>query len=297
MRYDASAMSKLLAALVLLAAATALPAQSLKEKIVHYSHDKLRNIPKVHEGAGTLNYMALYQRPSFASKFLFLHRGQLMPKSSIGRHYHNRMEEMFVILDGKAQFTIDGRTSEIEGPAGAPCRMGSVHGIYNPTDEPVEWMNIAVTTIRGEYDAFNTGDTGVGAPLDEVPIFMSMKLRKEDLKETPNMYGGKGTALYRRPLPFQVFKSDWAYADHLILPPGASLGKHRHRGVEELHYVIRGSGQLQVEDEQAAFAKDDALFIEYNQVHSIENTGSEDMELLIIGVALEKDVLDVEVVE
>ena len=290
-------MSKFVAVLVLLATAGSAPAQTLEDKIVHYAHDQLRDIKAVHEGAGSLNYMALYQRPSFASKFLFLHRGQLMPKSSIGRHYHNRMEEMFVILDGKAQFTIDGRASEIEGPAGAPCRMGSVHGIYNPTDEPVEWMNIAVTTIRGQYDAFNTGDPGVDAELDDIPIFMSMKLRKEELKPMPNMYGGKGTALYRRPLPYQVFKSDWAYADHLILPPGASLGKHLHRGVEELHYVIRGSGQLQVDDEQAPFAKDDALFIEYNQAHSIENTGSEDMELLIIGVALEKDVLDVEVVE
>lgn len=283
--------------LLLLCLACAAEAQSLREKIVHYSHDNLRNIPHVHAGAGSLNYTALYQRPTYASKFLFLHRGQLMPKSSIGRHYHNRMEEMFVILDGKAEFTIDGRTSALDGPAGAPCRMGSVHGIYNPTDEPVEWMNIAVTSIRGEYDAFDMGDDGVGAPLDKKPIFMNMQLRKENTKPMEKMYGGKGTALYRRALPHQVFKSDWAYADHLILPPGASLGKHLHRGVEELHYVIRGAGSLHVNDEQAPFAKDDALFIEYGQAHSIENTGSEEMELLIIGVALEKDRVDVEPVE
>lgn len=291
-----SAMRKLLLPLLLLSALSA-PAQTLQEKILHYSHEGLRNIEGVHKGAGSLNYTALYQRPSYASKFLFLHRGQLMPKSSIGRHYHNRMEEMFVILDGKAEFTIDGRTSLLEGPAGAPCRMGSVHGIYNPTDEPVEWMNIAVTTIRGEYDAFDMNDDGVGAPLDKKPIFMNMQLTKANTEPTPNMYGGKGEALYRRALPNQVFKSDWAYADHIILPPGASLGKHRHKGVEELHYVIRGAGRLHVDEERAAFVKDDTLFIEYNQAHSIENTGSEDMELLVIGVALEKDVLDVEVVE
>ncbi len=291
-----AAMLKPLFALLLLCA-VALPAQTLQDKIVHYSHEGLRAGKGVHGGAGELHYTALYQRPSFSSKFLFLHRGRLMPKSSIGRHFHNRMEEMFVILDGKAEFTIDGRTSLLEGPAGAPCRMGSVHGIYNPTNEPVEWMNIAVTSIRGEYDAFDMGDDGVGAPLDKKPIFMNMRLRKELLKATPNMYGGKGEALYRRALPVQVFKTDWAYADHLILPPGASVGKHRHRGVEELHYVIRGSGRLHVEGEQAAFGKDDALFVEYNQVHAIENTGSEEMELLIIGVALEKDQVDVETVE
>ena len=30
------------------------------------------------------------------------------------------MEEMFVIFDNEAQFTIDGRTATLKGPAGAP---------------------------------------------------------------------------------------------------------------------------------------------------------------------------------
>lgn len=288
---------KTLALPLLLTLVATAPAETLQERIVHYSHDGLRNIPKVHDGAGTLNYTALYQRPKFSSKFLFLHRGQLMPKSSIGRHYHNRMEEMFVILDGAAEFTIDGRTSLLEGPAGAPCRMGSVHGIYNPGDTPVEWMNIAVSTRHGQYDAFNTGDTGVGAPLDETPIFMSMTLRKDSLRPQEKMYDGKGTALYRRALEPTVFRTNWSYADHVILPPGASVGRHYHQGVEELHYVIKGAGKLTVDDEEAPFGKDDTLFIQYGQVHSIENTGTEDMELLIIGVALEKDQIDVQVGE
>ena len=92
----------------------------------------------------------------------FLHRGVLQPKSGIGQHFHNYCEEMFVILDGEAQFTIDGRTSTLKGPAGAPARMGHSHAIYNATDKPVEWMNINVTSFRGIYDAFDLGDGRVG---------------------------------------------------------------------------------------------------------------------------------------
>ena len=44
---------------------------------------------------------------------------------------------MFVILDGEAQFTIDGRTSTLKAPAGAPTLDGHWHAIYNPTDKPV----------------------------------------------------------------------------------------------------------------------------------------------------------------
>ena len=48
----------------------------------------------------------------------FLHRGEIPPGAGIGHHFHNTVEEMFVILDGEAQFTIDGRTATVKGPAG-----------------------------------------------------------------------------------------------------------------------------------------------------------------------------------
>ena len=47
---------------------------------------------------------------------IFFHRGVINPHSGIGEHFHNRCEEMFVILNGEAQFTIDGRTALIQGP-------------------------------------------------------------------------------------------------------------------------------------------------------------------------------------
>ena len=51
------------------------------------------------------------------TNLIFFHRGVLLPKGGIGQHFHNKCEEMFVILDGEAQFTIDGRTSVLKGPA------------------------------------------------------------------------------------------------------------------------------------------------------------------------------------
>jgi len=47
-------------------------------------------------------------------------------------------------------------TSALKGTVGAPCRMGHSHAIYNPSDKPVEFMNI--TTVKGKYDAFNLDD-------------------------------------------------------------------------------------------------------------------------------------------
>ena len=86
---------------------------------------------------------------------------------------------MFVIFDGEAEFTIDGRASLLKGTVGAPVRMGHSHAIVNPTDRPVEFMNINVATISGEYDAFDLQDSRVGSPKDPIPVFMTMRLDKK----------------------------------------------------------------------------------------------------------------------
>ena len=104
--------------------------------------------------------------------------------------------------------------------------------------------------------------------------------------------GGKGTARYRRALEPEIFQTNWAYVDHLLLPAGASEGRHRHAGVEEIYFVLRGEGEVQVDDESATVRKDDAVPVRFNEVHSISNTGSQPLELMIVGIAVQKGVLD-----
>jgi uncharacterized cupin superfamily protein len=119
----------------------------LQQRIARTDPSKYREVKHVHDGAGSLHIMEMFGRDTFNTNLIFLHRGVLPPKGGIGHHYHNFMEEMFVILDNEAEFTIDGRTSRLAGPAAAPCRMGRSHAIYNPTARPTEWMNIAVGSI------------------------------------------------------------------------------------------------------------------------------------------------------
>ena len=69
---------------------------------------------------------------------------------------------MFVILNGEAEFSVDSRASVLKGPAGAPARMGHSHAIYNGR-RPVQWMNINVSVVPRDYNAFDLGDGRVGA--------------------------------------------------------------------------------------------------------------------------------------
>ena len=264
----------------------------LAQRVRHNDPANYRPSKAVHGGAGELNYSAMFDAKDFNTNVLFLHRGVIAPKSGIGHHFHNQMEEMFVILNGEAEFTIDGRTSLIKGPAGAPCRMGHSHAIYNPTGRPVEWMNIAVGSIKGKYDNFDLGDGRVGAPLDNPPVFMAMRLNRELLRPVSGMNGGQGAARYRRALPPEVFLTPWAYVDHVLLPPAASIGRHRHAGVEEIYYVMEGEGVVRVNDESAPIRKGDAVPVLLEDVHSIENTSGGDLELMVVGMAMEKGKID-----
>jgi mannose-6-phosphate isomerase-like protein (cupin superfamily) len=278
--------------LLLLIALAGAARDPLPQRIARTDPSKYRKSAGVHAGAGELHYMTLFDAQTFNTNLIFLHRGVLPPGGGIGHHFHNHMEEMFVILDNEAEFTVNGRTSRLDGPAGAPCRMGSSHAIYNPTSKPTQWMNIAVGTIKGKYDAFDLGDDRVGVTKDPKPVFITMKLDRKLLRPSPNLHGGKGTPLYRRVLPPEVFYTNWSYVDHLILPAGATLGAHRHQGVEEFFYVMAGDGKVHVGNETADIKPGDAVPIFLNEVHSFENASPADLEFMVVGLARTKWALD-----
>jgi mannose-6-phosphate isomerase-like protein (cupin superfamily) len=284
----ALALALAFAAPALAQPAKPLAAKPLTERIAHTDPARFRTAKAVHDGAGEMQFGVVLGADALDTNFLFLHRGVIPPGAGIGQHFHNDCEEMFVILDGEAQFTIDGRTAVLKGPAGAPDQAGHAHGIYNASDRPVQWMNINVGMAK-VYDAFNLGDPRVGVAIDPIPQFMTLRLDRGLLKEQANFRGGRGAVLYRQALGPSVFRTAWSYVDHLVIPPGAEVGPDAQAEMSEVYYVLGGEGVITVGGQSATVRGGDAVPVRLGETKSFKTTGTQPLELMVIGVARDLD--------
>jgi mannose-6-phosphate isomerase-like protein (cupin superfamily) len=293
----------------------------LTERIGHTDPSKAMTGKNVHQGTGTLGMQTLLGRGA-VKDLAFMHHGPLGPKSSIGHHFHTNSDEMFLILDGDCEFTVNGQTALIKGPVGVPCKSGNSHAVYNPSNKPVDWVNFNVVVTepsqqsainplaqgqgggfprRGSFNysadptgLFETADDRVGVTLVKQPTFIHTgQLTKDKMRPVARMNGGKDTVFYRRALGPGAFASNWAFVDHLLIPVGSSVGRHYHSGVDEVYFVIKGKGEVHVNDEFADIAYGDAVPVRAGEIHALESSATEPLEVVIYGIALEKGKLDV----
>ena len=263
----------------------------LASRIVPTEATKYRPLTAVHAGAGNMAFAGLLNRGAIGPHFNFLHRGEIPAGSGIGHHFHNTVEEMFVILNGEGQFTVNGRTARLQGPAAVVCRMGDSHALLNTGGETLQWMNFQASVSPGVGDAFDLGDDRVGAAVDPVPTFISARLDRSVIRPA----GGRGRGasptvaaapvMSRRLFAPAVFRSAWAYVDHVLVAPGASTPEAAHDSVGEVYYVLAGSGSVTVGAETAPVQRWNAIPVTLGETSAFTNSGAEPLELLVVAVA------------
>jgi mannose-6-phosphate isomerase-like protein (cupin superfamily) len=66
------------------------------------------------------------------------------------------------------------------------------------------------------------------------------------------------------------------------LLPGQEVTPHAHQTIEEIYYIVEGRGLMTVGDEQREVSAGDAVFIPPHHRHTLKNTGTEPIRLILV---------------
>jgi mannose-6-phosphate isomerase len=85
-------------------------------------------------------------------------RIHVLPGQQISLQKHSRRSEHWVVVQGVARVTLDGKTFDL--PLGGHCdiAIGQVHRLANATQEPVEIVEVQFGTYLGEDDIVRLQD-------------------------------------------------------------------------------------------------------------------------------------------
>ncbi len=244
-------------------------------------------------GGGSIFLMNLLPIEIFETNFLWMHRGIIPPKSGIGEHHQKGMEDMFIVFNAPAEFTVGGRTSLLPTGSTVLCPMTSSHGIYNNSNVPLEWMNLAVSTEKGKFEVIDFGDNLTNQEIESPAPFKWAQFDRSLLKPSGNAHEGKGTLYIRRLWEEDSFQTNWLRITHCVLPPGTSIGYHQHNVIEEIYYVISGNGAITVNDYTWSVCPGDATPCTLHDSHGLYNNTDNDLEILIRGISTGKEGNDV----
>lgn len=93
-------------------------------------------------------------------------------------------------------------------------------------------------------------------------------------------YIAHGGALARMVMT-SSFLQGLEFLAYAILPPGRQIDEHVDP-VEEIYFVLKGRGIMQVEDEKREVRQGDAIWIPAGSSHSLKNHTDDRTEVLVI---------------
>ncbi|MFC1541594.1 cupin domain-containing protein [Candidatus Latescibacterota bacterium] len=246
------------------------------------NRDNYSAYPAIHDGKGTVYYVEEFGPGDFKSNYQFVRTGIIPPKSSIGEYRTTDAEELFVIMSGSVFVTLNGCTVLVNAGHIVPCRIGETIGLYNPTDEDVSFAWIAVAAEKGSYNPADMGnnlsDSKQGLPCP----FTSISFMGADYDNPiESAHGGKGpiydTLGY---IVHAYFSLKWS-ASPMILPPGTSIGYHRHDNHEEIFFVVSGNARATVNGVTLEQGPGDCSICPLVSSHGIYNSGTKDLKIIV----------------
>lgn len=111
---------------------------------------------------------------------------------------------------------------------------------------------------------------------------MIHKANSLEAETREQMRGGKGAVTIRHYFKKDEIRSKCRLCARLILPPGASIGMHKHETEDEVFIIERGTGMVNDGHSQVKVEPGDAILTGSGEEHALINDGHEPLELIAI---------------
>jgi mannose-6-phosphate isomerase-like protein (cupin superfamily) len=116
---------------------------------------------------------------------------------------------------------------------------------------------------------------GKDASMIRKPAEMKLEVREQ-------MRGGQGKVTFQHLFAKEEIKAKTRLCARLLLPPGASIGMHRHDNEDELFVIVKGEGVIDDGQARTPVSAGDAILTGSGAAHALENAGTDTLEVLAI---------------
>ena len=113
---------------------------------------EIQFIPASHEDPdkpGVLKRVLAKRDELIDGRIQMINWASLPAGSSFRAHYHQDMEEVFIILSGRVEMTVDGQSNELLPGDAIVIAPREVHTMKNLTDQALEYIVLGISTEEG----------------------------------------------------------------------------------------------------------------------------------------------------
>lgn len=103
-----------------------------------------------------------------------------------------------------------------------------------------------------------------------------------ETEEREAMRGGTGKVSVRHLFKKEEIAAKTRLCAVLTVPPGASIGTHRHESEDEVYYIVKGTGILDDGASRTTVKAGDAILTGHGETHAIANCGDTDLEIVAV---------------
>ncbi|MCL9780588.1 cupin domain-containing protein [Vibrio sp. S4M6] len=110
----------------------------------------------------------------------------------------------------------------------------------------------------------------------------------ETQKQTQtSAHGGRGDVELYEIWSGDDFLSKCDFIDRQVIPPGSTVGYHKHGNNEEMYILLEGTGTMTIDNQTVKVKKGDMIKNPPFGEHGLINDSSSNIEMLIIQMSLD----------